>query len=139
MLALIHVFLDNARYHHAKLVREWLAQRNKTPSDCTSSHVAQTNRAALQTSCTETSHNKCYATCAQFADATASFCVKRFRGWADLCDSVTDLPRHQQRILGRDVEQVIAVATHQASSLDCMDTSFAWMLIAPLLPKKTPR
>jgi len=26
MLALIHVFLDNARYHHAKLVQEWLAQ-----------------------------------------------------------------------------------------------------------------
>jgi transposase len=26
MLTLIHVFLDNARYHHAKLVREWLAQ-----------------------------------------------------------------------------------------------------------------
>src|ERR1700724_2283888 len=25
MLVLIHVFLDNARYHHAKLVREWLA------------------------------------------------------------------------------------------------------------------
>ena len=26
MLALIHVFLDNARYHHAKLVQEWMAQ-----------------------------------------------------------------------------------------------------------------
>jgi transposase len=26
MLVLIHVFLDNARYHHAKLVRKWLAQ-----------------------------------------------------------------------------------------------------------------
>ena len=26
MLALIHVFLDNARYHHARLVQEWLAQ-----------------------------------------------------------------------------------------------------------------
>ena len=24
MMALIHVYLDNARYHHAKLVREWL-------------------------------------------------------------------------------------------------------------------
>jgi len=23
---LIHVFLDNARYHHAKLVQDWLAQ-----------------------------------------------------------------------------------------------------------------
>ena len=26
LLALIHVFLDNARYHHAVLVQEWLAQ-----------------------------------------------------------------------------------------------------------------
>jgi hypothetical protein len=26
MLAAIHVFLDNARYHHAKLVQDWLAQ-----------------------------------------------------------------------------------------------------------------
>ena len=25
-LAMIHVYLDNARYHHAKLVQEWLAQ-----------------------------------------------------------------------------------------------------------------
>jgi transposase len=26
LLALIHVFLDNASYRHAKIVREWLAQ-----------------------------------------------------------------------------------------------------------------
>jgi transposase len=26
MLALIQVFLDNARYHHARLVQDWLAQ-----------------------------------------------------------------------------------------------------------------
>jgi hypothetical protein len=25
-MRLIHVFLDNARYHHAKLVQAWLAQ-----------------------------------------------------------------------------------------------------------------
>ena len=27
--ALIHVFLDNARYHHAKIVQEWLAQAGR--------------------------------------------------------------------------------------------------------------
>ncbi len=27
-MRLIHVFLDNARYHHAKLVRDWLASRS---------------------------------------------------------------------------------------------------------------
>src|SRR5450830_937869 len=36
-------------------------------------------------------HNKCYATCAQFADATLGFLREKVpRNWADLCDSVTD-------------------------------------------------
>src|ERR1700722_12101182 len=26
LMACIHVFLDNARYHHAKLVKQWLAR-----------------------------------------------------------------------------------------------------------------
>jgi hypothetical protein len=35
--------------------------------------------------------NKCYATCAQFADATLSFLHEKVpRNWVDLCDSVTD-------------------------------------------------
>src|ERR1035437_1426157 len=29
MLALIHVFLDNAKYHHARIVRAWLVQRGR--------------------------------------------------------------------------------------------------------------
>ena len=29
LLAVIHVFLDNARYHHAKLVQDWLAQPSR--------------------------------------------------------------------------------------------------------------
>jgi hypothetical protein len=28
LLVCIHVFLDNARYHHAKLVQEWLSRRD---------------------------------------------------------------------------------------------------------------
>ena len=36
LLALIHVFLDNASYHHAKIVREWLAQPG-AGSSCISS------------------------------------------------------------------------------------------------------
>ena len=34
---LVHVFLDNARYHHAKLVQAWLAQAGAAGSSCTSS------------------------------------------------------------------------------------------------------
>ena len=37
---LIHVFLDNARYHHAKLVQQWLA-RSGCRIGCTlSRHIA---------------------------------------------------------------------------------------------------
>ena len=36
-------------------------------------------------------HNKCYATCAQFADATLGFLREKVPGnWARFCDSVTD-------------------------------------------------
>ena len=36
-------------------------------------------------------HNKCYATCAQFADATLGFLRETVpRNWADFCNSVTD-------------------------------------------------
>src|SRR5882672_5290774 len=33
MLVLIHIFLDNARYHHAKIVQEWLAQPGRSWRD----------------------------------------------------------------------------------------------------------
>jgi hypothetical protein len=36
-------------------------------------------------------HNKCYAACTKFADATLEFlCEKVPRNWTNLCDSVTD-------------------------------------------------
>ncbi len=38
LLAVIHVFLDNARYHHARLVQDWLAQPGRK-SGCISSRL----------------------------------------------------------------------------------------------------
>ena len=36
-------------------------------------------------------HNKCYATCSQFADATLGFLREQVpRNWAHFCDSLTD-------------------------------------------------
>ncbi len=76
MLALIHVFLDNARYHHAKLVQEWLARpecRIKLhfiPSYCPHLNPIERLWGLMHRNVT---HNKCYATCAQFADATLGF------------------------------------------------------------------
>jgi len=94
MLSLIHVFLDNARYHHARLVQEWLAQpecRIKLhfiPTYCPHLNPIERLWGAMHKHVT---HNKCYATCAQFADATLGFLRGTVpRNWADLCDSVTD-------------------------------------------------
>src|ERR1700675_4105900 len=94
MLALIHVFLDNARYHHAKLVQEWLSRpgcRIKLhfiPSYCPHLNPIERLWGLMHRNVT---HNKTYATCAQFADATLGFLRQKVpRNWADFCDSVTD-------------------------------------------------
>jgi transposase len=94
MLALIHVFLDNARYHHAKLVQEWLARpdcRIKLhfiPSYCPHLNPIERLWGLMHRNVT---HNKTYATCAQFADAALSFLRDKVpRNWAEFCDSVTD-------------------------------------------------
>ena len=94
LLALIHVFLDNARYHHAKLVQEWLARpgcRIKLhfiPAYCPHLNPIERLWGVMHRNIT---HNKCYGTCAQFADATLGFLREEVpRNWAVLCDQVTD-------------------------------------------------
>jgi transposase len=94
ILALIHVFLDNARYHHARLVQEWLSRpgcRIKLhfiPPYCPHLNPIERLWGVMHRNVT---HNKCYATCAQFADATLSFLREKVpRNWADFSDSVTD-------------------------------------------------
>ncbi len=93
-LARIHVFLDNARYHHARLVREWLARpgcRIKLhfiPPYCPHLNPIERLWGLMHRNVT---HNKAYATCAQFANATLGFLRETVpRNWADLLDSVTD-------------------------------------------------
>ncbi len=86
-VALIHVFLDNARYHHAKLVQEWLAQSRDDASSCTSSQTYLPAQNPIERLWglmhRNVTHNKCYATCAQFADATLSFLREKVPGnWA---------------------------------------------------------
>jgi transposase len=75
-LTRIHVFLDNARYHHSKLVRQWLIRpgcRIKlhfVPPYCPQLNPIERLRGVMHKHAT---HNKCHATCRQFADATPGF------------------------------------------------------------------
>lgn len=93
-LALIHVFLDNARYHHAKLVQEWLAQPGRriklhfVPAYCPHLNPIERLWGVMHKHVT---HNKCYATCREFADATLGFLRENVpRNWTAFRDSVTD-------------------------------------------------
>ena len=88
------VFLDNARYHHAKLVQEWLAQPGRSikphfiPTYCPHLNPIERLWGLMHRNVT---HNKCYATCAQFADATLSFLREKVPGnWADSVIWLTD-------------------------------------------------
>jgi len=94
MLALIHVFLDNARYHHARLVREWLAQPGRRiklhfiPTYCPHLNPIERLWGVMHRNVT---HNKCYATCGHFADATLNFLREKVpKNWNCFRDSVTD-------------------------------------------------
>jgi transposase len=107
MMALIHVFLDNARYHHAKLVQEWLAEPGRriklhfVPTYCPHLNSIERLWGVMHKHVT---HNKCYETCTQFAEATLEFLRQTVpRNWIDFRDSITDnfrvsvLQRHKER------------------------------------------
>ena len=94
LLVCIHVFLDNARYHHAKLVQEWLSRcdcRIKLhfiPTYCPHLNPIERLWGVMHRNIT---HNKCYENCAEFAAATLDFLRDKVpRNWAQICDSVTD-------------------------------------------------
>ena len=94
MLVLIHVFLDNARYHHAKIVQKWLAQPGRriklhfVPAYCPHLNPIERLWGVMHKHIT---HNKSYATFAQFADATLGFLRDKIpKNWARFRDSVSD-------------------------------------------------
>ncbi len=93
-MACIHVYLDNARYHHAKAVRAWLSRpdcRIKlhfVPAYCPHLNPIERLWGLMHRHIT---HNKCYATCRDFADATFGFLRETVpKKWTVFCDSVTD-------------------------------------------------
>jgi transposase len=94
LLAMIHVFLDNARYHHAALVQDWLAQPGRriklhfVPAYCPHLNPIERLWGVMHKHLT---HNKCYASYREFAEATLAFLRKNVPcRWSEFCDSVTD-------------------------------------------------
>ena len=94
LLAFIHVYLDNARYHHARLVQDWLTQPGRRirlhfiPSYCPHLNPIERLWGLMHKHVT---HNKCHATCAQFADAALGFLRQKVpENWRQYADSVSD-------------------------------------------------
>jgi transposase len=93
-LWLIHVFLDNARHHHPKLVQAWLARSDcrirlhLVPTYCP--HLNPIERLwGLMHS--RTTHNKCYATFKEFSAAILTFLREdEPANWREGCDQVTE-------------------------------------------------
>ena len=93
-LRLIHVFVDNARYHHAKLVQEWLAEEGRRirlhfiPPYCPHLNPIERLWGLMHKNFT---HNRCHATFNGFCDAMLGFLREDVpRDWDSLCDSVSD-------------------------------------------------
>jgi hypothetical protein len=91
---LVHLFLDNARYHHAKLVQAWLAQpglRIKLhfiPTYCPRLNPIERLWGVIHRHIT---HNKCYASFRDFSIAILIFLRDDVpRNWDTYCDRVTD-------------------------------------------------
>ena len=91
----VHVFLDNARYHHAKLVQAWLARpgcRVKlhfVPPYCPHLNSIERLWGLMHRHIT---HNKCYATFREFSTAMLTFLREEVpKNWHHhYCDAVTD-------------------------------------------------
>lgn len=90
----IHVFLDNARYHHAKMVREWLEQPgcrivlHFVPTYCPHLNPIERLWGAMHKAVT---HNKCHATYGAFCRAVLGFLRDDVPAqWNTLRDTVTD-------------------------------------------------
>jgi transposase len=91
---LIHLFLDNARYHHAKQVQAWLARSgcriklHFIPAYCPHLDPIERLWGLMHRNIT---HNKCYEKFADFKNAILNFLSEEVpRNWGIYCDDVSD-------------------------------------------------
>jgi hypothetical protein len=94
MMRQIHVFLDNAKYHHAKLVQAWLERPDcriklhYVPAYCPHLNPIERLWGLMHRHIT---HNKCYKSFREFSTAMLNFLRHEVpRNWHNLCDEVSD-------------------------------------------------
>jgi transposase len=92
-MRLIHVFLDNAKYHHAKLVQAWLTRPgcrirlHFVPAYCPHLNPIERLWGLMHR---HTTHNKCYSSFKDFSIAMLNFLRDDVpRNWRTYCDEVT--------------------------------------------------
>ena len=107
-MRLIHVFLDNASYHHANIVKEWLAAAGRKvvlhflPSYCPHLDPIERLWALMHENVT---HNRDYPTFGEFRTAIIKFLRYEVpRHWNRYCDRITD----NFRVIRRSDFRVIA-------------------------------
>lgn len=90
----IHVFLDNAKYHHAEIVQKWLVRPgcrivlHFIPTYCPHLDPIERLWGVMHKNVT---HNKCHKTFRDFGEAVLNFLrVDVPKNWHLYCDSVTD-------------------------------------------------
>jgi hypothetical protein len=90
----IHVVLDNARYHHARLVKAWLARPDCRitlhfiPAYCPHLDAIERLWGLMHKNVT---HNKCYAKFSDFCERILTFLREDVpKNWPQYCDAITD-------------------------------------------------
>jgi transposase len=93
-MRLVHVFLDNASYHHARIVKEWLAAIGRKivlhflPAYCPHLDPIERLWGVMHENIT---HNRDYKTFAEFRREVITFLRHTVpRGWKHFCDRITD-------------------------------------------------
>jgi len=90
----IHLFLDNAAYHHAKIVKAWLEEPNRRiklhfiPVSCPHLNPIERLWGVMHKNIT---HNRCYGSLREFAQAILTFLRDTVpKNWLKFCDQITD-------------------------------------------------
>jgi len=90
----VHLYVDNAAYHHAKIVKAWLEEPNRRiklhfiPVSCPHLNPIERLWGVMHKNVT---HNRCYGSMREFAKAVLTFLRNTVpKNWHKFCDQITD-------------------------------------------------